>query len=70
VEFLIFECFVLALADGLCCAWFAYPSLCSFTCPEIGINSIDWAQLSMLYLNTETVSSLRNVVFKRKQGDG
>jgi hypothetical protein len=31
--------------------------------PEIGTSSIDWAQLSMLYLKTETESVLRNVVF-------
>jgi hypothetical protein len=28
--------FVLTLADGLCCAWFVYPSLCWCWCPEIG----------------------------------
>jgi hypothetical protein len=27
VEFLIFSCFVLALADGLCCVWLVYPIL-------------------------------------------
>jgi hypothetical protein len=32
-------------------------------CPEIGISSIDLAQLSRFYLKTETESSLRNVVF-------
>jgi hypothetical protein len=30
---------------------------------HIGTSSIDWAQLSRFYLNTETESSLRNVVF-------
>jgi hypothetical protein len=40
-----------------------YPSIS----PEIGTNSIDWAQLSRFYLKTETESSLRNVVLKYKQ---
>jgi hypothetical protein len=31
--------------------------------PEIGTCSIDWVQLSMFYLMTETESSLRNFVF-------
>jgi hypothetical protein len=31
--------------------------------PEIGISSIDWAQLSSIYLKTETESSLRNGMF-------
>jgi hypothetical protein len=37
-----------------------YPN---FRSPEIRTSSIDWAQLSMFYLKTETEPSLRNVVF-------
>jgi hypothetical protein len=39
------------------------PSWCWYTCPKIGTNSINWAQLSRFYLKTETETSLRNVVF-------
>jgi hypothetical protein len=53
--------FVLALADGLFCAWFICPLLCWYKCPEIGTSSTDWAQLSRVYLKTEIESSLRNV---------
>jgi hypothetical protein len=38
-------------------------SWCWYRCPEIWTSSIDWAQLSRLYLKMETESSLRNVVF-------
>jgi hypothetical protein len=48
--FYMFLMFVLTLADGLCCAWFIYPILCWCWCPEIGTNSIDWAQLSRFHL--------------------
>jgi hypothetical protein len=61
VEFLIFEGFVLALTDGLCCAWLVCPIWCWYRCPKIGTSSIDWAQLK-----TETKSSLQNVVFLNK----
>jgi hypothetical protein len=57
------SCFVLALADGLCCAWLVYPVLRWYRCPEIGTSSIDWVQLSRFHLKTETESSLRNAVF-------
>jgi hypothetical protein len=33
------------------------------TGPEIGTSSIDWPKLGRFYLQTETESSLRNVVF-------
>jgi hypothetical protein len=33
----------------------------------IGASSIDWAQMSMFYLNTETESSLRDVVLNKKR---
>jgi hypothetical protein len=56
VKFLIFSRFVLALADGLCCAWLVYPNWCWYSCPEIQTSSIDWAQLSMFQLKTETES--------------
>jgi hypothetical protein len=36
------------------------------TGPEIGTSSIDWAQLSRFYLQTETEFSLRNIVFLDK----
>jgi hypothetical protein len=36
--------------------------------PEIWTISIDWAQLSRFYLNKETESSLRNVVFQINTG--
>jgi hypothetical protein len=39
------------------------PYWCSCWCPETETSSIYWVQLSVLYLRTETVSSLRNVVF-------
>jgi hypothetical protein len=35
--------------------------------PEIGISSINWAQLSMFYLKTETESSPKLCVLKNKQ---
>jgi hypothetical protein len=63
VEFIMFLMPVLTLADGLCCAWFIYLILCWFWCPEVGTNSIDWAQLRTFYPKTETGSTLRNVVF-------
>jgi hypothetical protein len=62
----IFQCFVLALADGLCYSWLAYPICCLYRCPEIGSTSLDWAQLSRFYMKTETESSLRNVMFMNK----
>jgi hypothetical protein len=34
--------------------------------PEIGISSIDLAQLSRFYLKTETESNIRNIVFLNK----
>jgi hypothetical protein len=34
----------------------------TYSGPEIGTSSIDWAQLSRCHLKTETESSLRNVV--------
>jgi hypothetical protein len=37
-----------------------------FGSPEIGTSSIDWTQLSRFYLKTETESSLRNVVFLKR----
>jgi hypothetical protein len=41
-----------------------YRIWCWCRCPEIATSSIDWTQLSrFFYLNTETESSLRNVVF-------
>jgi hypothetical protein len=36
-------------------------SWCWCKCPDIGISSIDWTQLSRFHLKTETESSLRNV---------
>jgi hypothetical protein len=39
------------------------PYWCWYKCPKIRNRSKDWAQLSRLYLKTETESSLRNVVF-------
>jgi hypothetical protein len=36
-------------------------------CPEIGISSIDWSQLSRFYLRTETESNLRNVVLNENR---
>jgi hypothetical protein len=66
MEILIFSCFVLVLADDFCCAWLVYPLWWWYWCPEIGTSSIDWAQLSRLYLKTETESNLRNVVFLNK----
>jgi hypothetical protein len=45
-----FEIFVLTPAESLCFVWFI--ALChgslSFWCPEIGIGSLDWSQLSRL----------------------
>jgi hypothetical protein len=32
--------------------------------PEIGTSSIDWTQLSIFYLKTETETSLRKLCFK------
>jgi hypothetical protein len=58
-----FFCFILTLANGLCCAWFVYPILCWSRCSEIGTGSIDWAKLSRIYLKTETESGFRNLVF-------
>jgi hypothetical protein len=37
-------------------------------CPEIGTNSIDWAQLSRFHLKMETECSLRDVVCFNKTG--
>jgi hypothetical protein len=37
-----------------------------FLSPETGTSSMDWVQLTRFYLNTETKSSFRNVVFKIK----
>jgi hypothetical protein len=37
--------------------------LCLRLRPETGTSSVDWAQLSMYHLKTETESSLRNAVF-------
>jgi hypothetical protein len=54
-------CFILALTDGFCCAWLAYPVWCWYRCLETGSKSIDWAQLNRFYLKTEAESSLRNV---------
>jgi hypothetical protein len=51
------------LADDLCCAWLVYPIWYWCRCPEIGTTSIEWTQLTRFYLNTETESSTRNVVF-------
>jgi hypothetical protein len=53
---------VLTLADGLCCAWFIYPTLCWSWCPEIGTSSIDWTQLSSFHPRMERKSSLRKVI--------
>jgi hypothetical protein len=39
------------------------PSWCCYRYPEIRSNFIDLAKLSRFYLNTETESSLRNVMF-------
>jgi hypothetical protein len=36
------------------------------TSPEIGTSFIDWVQLSRFYMNTETESSLWNVLFLNK----
>jgi hypothetical protein len=58
----MFLMFVLALADGLCCAWLVFPTLHWCRCAEIGSSSIDWAQLNRFYLKTETESSLRDIV--------
>jgi hypothetical protein len=63
LSILIFQGFVLALADSLRCAWFIYPIWCWYRCPEIGTRSIDGAQLNRFYLKTKTKSSIRNVVF-------
>jgi hypothetical protein len=60
--FLMFLMCVFSLADGLCCAWFVYPTMCCCWWPEIGTSSVDWAQLSRFHLKTETESSFRNVV--------
>jgi hypothetical protein len=65
-SFLIFECFVLALADGMCCAWLVYPIRCWYRGPEIRTNSKDWVQLNKFHLKTEIESSLRKVVFLNK----
>jgi hypothetical protein len=46
VKFLISQCSVLALADGLCYAWLVYPILHWCRCLEIGTRSTDWVQLS------------------------
>jgi hypothetical protein len=46
------------------CRWFVV------LCPEIGTSSIDWVQLSTLYLKMETESSLRNVVLNKNQNHG
>jgi hypothetical protein len=63
VEFWIFSCFVLTLADGSCCAWIVYPIRCWYRCPEMRISSVYWTQLSRFYLKKETESSLRKVAF-------
>jgi hypothetical protein len=34
-----------------------------YRCLEVRISSVDWAQLSRLYLKTETESSRRTVLF-------
>jgi hypothetical protein len=54
VSFKVF--FLIFVADGLCCAWFI-SYLVLVLGPEIGTNSIDWAQLSRFHLKTETESS-------------
>jgi hypothetical protein len=64
--FLIFKVFVLALADGLCCACVLYHIWFWYRCPEIGTSSTDLSQLSTFYLKTETESSLRNVAVLNK----
>jgi hypothetical protein len=56
---LVFLIFVLILADGLCCAWFIYPILFWYWCPETGTSSNDWDELNRFHLKTETDSSLR-----------
>jgi hypothetical protein len=60
---------LLALADGLCRAWFLYLMLRWCGCPEIGGCSIDWDQLSRFYLKMEPESSLRNLLNKNKTMD-
>jgi hypothetical protein len=67
MEFIIFECFVLTLADGLCCAEFEYPILRWCRCPEKGISSIDWAQLIRFYLKRDTECSLEKLLFNKKR---
>jgi hypothetical protein len=54
----------------LCCGSFVHRVLCWSFCPEIGISSNDWALLSRLHAETETESSLRNVVLSKKLDDG
>jgi hypothetical protein len=61
-----FLCFVLALADGLCCDWLVYPIGCWYRCPEIRTSYIDSAQLSRFYLKMATECTLRNAVFLNK----
>jgi hypothetical protein len=61
--FIILQCFVLALADGLCYALLVYPILVLVQVSGDRSSSIDWAQLHSFFLKKETDSSLRNVVF-------
>jgi hypothetical protein len=66
-DVLVFQYFVLTLADGLCCAWFPYPVLCWCRCPKIGTSSINWAQLSRFYLKTHRIQSLKRCVLNKNR---
>jgi hypothetical protein len=63
VEFLILQYFVLAFADGLCCAWLIYYIWCWCRCPEIWISSLNWVSLE----DADRIQSPKCYVFKYKQ---
>jgi hypothetical protein len=51
----------------LCYLWLVYLVWCWYGCPEVETSCTDFAQLSRVYLKTETESSLRNVVLLNKK---
>jgi hypothetical protein len=48
-------------------ARFIQLALCLLRCLEMGTSSIDFVQLSMIYLKTEAESSLGNFVLNKKE---
>jgi hypothetical protein len=67
----MFLMFVLTLAEGLYGAWFIDPTMRWCTCPEIGISSIDRAQLKKVPPGDgDRTKSPKHCVLYMKEGDG